>query len=131
MKKLLQDLIVKEIHDICAKYSPKCDGCPFVISGVYYDDDEHEECMFNAEPCEYDDYYNTQVEVEESGPWYYIIGEPCEIFYEGKWIYGTIKNAFRYKDGIITISTDETESGILWVPEARTELYRRPNNDSR
>lgn len=64
MKKLLQDLTIKDIHDICKKYSPSCNNCPFEISGVYYDEDEHEECMFNVDPCSYDDYYNKEIEVE-------------------------------------------------------------------
>lgn len=41
--------------------SPLCDNCPFLISGVYYDDDEHEECMFNVDPHDYDCYYDTEI----------------------------------------------------------------------
>ena len=65
MKKLLRDLTVKEIHDICAKYSPKCNGCPFEISGVYYDDDEHEECLMECTPNWYDCYFNNEIELDE------------------------------------------------------------------
>ena len=125
MKKKLKDLTIKEIHDICEKYSPLCDNCPFVISGVYYDDDEHEECMFNVDPREYDCYYDTEIEIKEPEPWYYELGAMCEIFYEGEWIKGPIIEGERYKDGIITIATDKFESGFLWVPEVRTELYRK------
>lgn len=70
-------------------------------------------------------------EDEKSEPWYYELGTMCEIFYQkdpfakGEWIKGPIIAGDRYKDGFITIQWNESPTGILWVPEARTELYRK------
>ena len=124
MKKKLKDLSIKEMHDICERYSKiECHDCPLKIQAQNWSD--WNQCLTNFDPYNYDKYYNKEIEIKEPEPWYYKLGVMCEIFYKGEWIKGPIIEGERYKDGIITIATDKFESGFLWVPEARTELYRK------
>jgi len=52
----------------------------------------------------------------------YKIGEPAEMFYMGAWRTGKIIAGYRYKDGIVTIETDEGKK--IWCGESRKDLYR-------
>lgn len=53
----------------------------------------------------------------------YIVGEKAEIFYNGEWVKGKIVEGYRFKDGVVTI---ETEDGrFLWCGQERTDLYRQ------
>ena len=52
----------------------------------------------------------------------YIEGQPAEIFFDGEWRRGRIFAGYRFRDGIVTIITDNGEK--IWCGEARKELYR-------
>lgn len=52
----------------------------------------------------------------------YIVGQPAEIFHDGKWRRGKIVVGYRFRDGIVTIQTENKER--IWCGEARKELYR-------
>jgi len=56
----------------------------------------------------------------------HIEGQAAEIFYNGRWLKGTIIAGYRFRDGIVSI---QTEHGVISCGEARTELYRRPIED--
>lgn len=53
----------------------------------------------------------------------YVIGQRAAIFYDGKWNEGKIVEGYRFRDGIVTILTDDGQK--LWCGEARKELYRK------
>lgn len=52
----------------------------------------------------------------------YVVGQPAEIFHNGKWMQGKIVAGYRFRDGIVTIQTNTGER--IWCGEARKELYR-------
>ena len=52
----------------------------------------------------------------------YVVGQPAEIFHNGKWIQGKIVAGYRFRDGIVTIQTNTGER--IWCGETRKELYR-------
>lgn len=52
----------------------------------------------------------------------YVEGQPAEMFYEGKWVRGKIIADYRFRDGIVTIITDDGKK--IWCGEGRKELYR-------
>lgn len=52
----------------------------------------------------------------------YIVGQPAEIFCNGKWEKGKIVDGYRFQDGIVTIRTDNGKE--IWCGEARKDLYR-------
>lgn len=52
----------------------------------------------------------------------YIEGQRAEIFYNGKWNKGVIKAGYRFRDGIVTVRTDDGQE--ISCGEARKELYR-------
>lgn len=51
-----------------------------------------------------------------------IVGQPAEIFYNGKWVQGRIHQGYRFRDGIVTIITDDGKK--LSCGSSRTDLYR-------
>lgn len=52
-----------------------------------------------------------------------IVGAKVEMFYNGEWVKGKIVEGYRFKDGVVTI---ETEDGrFLWCGQERTDLYRQ------
>lgn len=59
-----------------------------------------------------------------SKPWYYTIGYPVKVLYEGAWRAGIICNGYRHEDGIINTMT---EVGPVGFGEARREEYLKPN----
>lgn len=52
----------------------------------------------------------------------YVIGQPAEIFHNGEWKPGKIVEGYRFKDGIVTIQTEDGKK--IWCGESRKELYR-------
>lgn len=52
----------------------------------------------------------------------YVVGQPAEIFHDGKWKQGKIVAGYRFRDGIVTVQTNTGER--IWYGEARKELYR-------
>lgn len=52
----------------------------------------------------------------------YVVGQPAEIFHNGKWMQEKIVAGYRFRDGIVTIQTNTGER--IWCGEARKELYR-------
>lgn len=52
----------------------------------------------------------------------YVVGQPAEIFHDGKWKQGKIVAGYRFRDGIVTVQTNTGER--IWCGEARKELYR-------
>lgn len=52
----------------------------------------------------------------------YIEGQRAEIFHEGKWHKGVIKAGYRFRDGIVTVRTDNGQD--ISCGEARKEFYR-------
>ena len=57
----------------------------------------------------------------------YVLGQPAEIFFEGKWVRGKIVDGYRFRDGIVTIETDEGKR--IWCGQSRTDLYREVNEN--
>lgn len=56
-----------------------------------------------------------------------IVGQPAEMFVNGKWEKGKIVAGYRFNDGIVTI---ETENGRrLWCGQDRTDIYRPYQED--
>lgn len=70
---------------------------------------------------EYEKNKNNIDSIEDKFP--YILGEKAEMYVEGKWIQGVIVYGYRYRDGIVTIKTDDGKR--YWCGEARKELYRK------
>lgn len=59
-----------------------------------------------------------------SKPWYYTIGYPVKVLYEGVWRNGIICNGYRHEDGIINTMT---EVGPVGFGAARREEFLKPN----
>ena len=51
-----------------------------------------------------------------------VVGQPAEMFVDGKWIKGKIVEGYRFNDGIVTIETEDGKQ--YWCGQSRTELYR-------
>lgn len=56
----------------------------------------------------------------------YIEGQPAEIFHDGKWHKGKIFAGYRFRDGVVTVLTEDGQK--IWCGEARKELYREVKN---
>ena len=52
----------------------------------------------------------------------YMEGQRAEIFHDGKWHKGVIKAGYRFRDGIVTVRTDDGQD--ISCGEARKEFYR-------
>jgi len=59
-----------------------------------------------------------------SKPWYYTIGYPVKVLYEGAWRNGIICDGYRHEDGIINTMT---EVGPVGFGAARREEFLKPN----
>ena len=86
----------------------------------YYD---HEECRIVK------DGFDTLVIGDDSRCWSKNecvfpneIGQPAEMFVDGEWIKGKIVEGYRFRDGIVTIETEDGQR--YWCGQARKELYR-------
>ena len=53
----------------------------------------------------------------------HIEGEKAEILHNGEWKQGVIVTGYRFRDGIVTIQTDDGQR--IWCGETRKELYRK------
>ena len=64
---------------------------------------------------------------ENGEPWYYTLGELCEMQKEdGTWVTGKIIDSYRYKDGLITIKMED--GSTLCCFEGYTHNYRKPKD---
>lgn len=52
----------------------------------------------------------------------YVVGQPAEIFHNGEWKQGKIAAGYRFRDGVVTVKTDDGQT--LGCGESRKELYR-------
>lgn len=52
----------------------------------------------------------------------YVERQPAEIYFDGKWHRGKIIAGYRFRDGIVTIQTEDGQK--IWCGESRKELYR-------
>jgi len=55
-------------------------------------------------------------------PFPLIVGQPAEMFVDGKWEKGKIVAGYRFNDGIVTIETEDGRR--LWCGQDRTDIYR-------
>ena len=53
----------------------------------------------------------------------YVVGQRAAMFHDGKWNEGKIVEGYRFRDGIVTILTDDGKK--LWCGEARKDLYSK------
>lgn len=56
----------------------------------------------------------------------YVEGQPAEIYFDGKWHRGKIIAGYRFRDGIVTIQTEDGQK--IGCGESRKELYRALQN---
>ncbi len=78
-------------------------------------------CTETEGKCEYQILIeNDTSDSDEKFP--YVIGEEAEILHNGEWKKGKIINGYRFRDGIVTIRTEDGET--VWCGEARKDLYR-------
>lgn len=52
----------------------------------------------------------------------YIEGELAEMFVDGEWIKGRIVDGYRFRDGVVTIETNDGKR--YWCGQDKTALYR-------
>lgn len=52
----------------------------------------------------------------------HIVGQEAEIYFNGEWKRGKIVNGYRFRDGVVTIETQDGER--IWCSEEGTHLYR-------
>ena len=100
---------------------PSCDGnC---ISCEYYTSAEEEkEAMQMAISA----LENQECETQEK-QFPLIVGQPAEMFVNGKWEKGKIVAGYRFNDGIVTIETEDGRR--LWCGQDRTDIYRPYQED--
>ena len=55
-------------------------------------------------------------------PFPLIVGQPAEMFVDGKWEKGKIVAGYRFNDGVVTIETEDGRR--LWCGQDRTDIYR-------
>lgn len=60
-------------------------------------------------------------------PFPFVIGQPAEMFIDGKWEKGKIVAGYRFNDGIVTIETEDGRR--LWCGQDRTDIYRPYQED--
>ena len=60
-------------------------------------------------------------------PFPLIVGQPAEMFIDGKWEKGKIVAGYRFNDGIVTIETEDGRR--LWCGQDRTDIYRPYQED--
>ena len=57
----------------------------------------------------------------------FVIGQPAEMFFDGKWEKGKIVAGYRFNDGVVTIETEDGRR--LWCGQDRTDIYRPYQED--
>lgn len=60
-------------------------------------------------------------------PFPFVVGQPAEMFCDGKWEKGKIVAGYRFNDGIVTIETEDGRR--LWCGQDRTDIYRPYQED--
>lgn len=55
-------------------------------------------------------------------PFPFVVGQPAEMFFDGKWEKGKIVAGYRFCDGVVTIETEDGRK--LWCGQDRTDIYR-------
>ena len=60
-------------------------------------------------------------------PFPLIVGQPAEMFIDGKWEKGKIVAGYRFNDGVVTIETEDGRR--LWCGQDRTDIYRPYQED--
>jgi hypothetical protein len=60
-------------------------------------------------------------------PFPFVVGQPAEIFFDGKWEKGKIVAGYRFGDGVVTIETEDGRR--LWCGQDRTDIYRPYQED--
>ena len=60
-------------------------------------------------------------------PFPLIVGQPAEMFIDGKWEKGKIVAGYRFNDGVVTIETEDGRR--LWCGQDRTDIYRLYQED--
>ena len=60
-------------------------------------------------------------------PFPFIVGQPAEMFVNGKWEKGKIVAGYRFNDGIVTIETEDGRR--IWCGQDRTDIYRPYQED--
>ena len=55
-------------------------------------------------------------------PFPFVVGQPAEIFCDGKWEKGKIVAGYRFEDGVVTIETEDGRK--IWCGQDRTDIYR-------
>ena len=60
-------------------------------------------------------------------PFPFVVGQPAEMFCDGKWEKGKIVAGYRFGDGIVTIETEDGRR--IWCGQDRTDIYRPYQED--
>ena len=60
-------------------------------------------------------------------PFPFVVGQPAEMFFGGKWEKGKIVAGYRFRDGVVTIETEDGRR--LWCGQDRTDIYRPYQED--
>lgn len=55
-------------------------------------------------------------------PFPFVIGQPAEMLFGGKWVKGKIVAGYRFNDGVVTIETEDGRR--FWCGQDRTDIYR-------
>ena len=100
---------------------PSCDGnC---LSCEYYTSAEGEkEAVLLAIAA-----LEQQERETQEKPFPFVVGQPAEMFFNGKWEKGKIVAGYRFCDGVVTIETEDGRK--LWCGQDRTDIYRPYQED--
>ena len=60
-------------------------------------------------------------------PFPFVVGQPAEMFFDGKWEKGKIVAGYRFSDGVVTIETEDGRR--IWCGQDRTDIYRPYQED--
>lgn len=60
-------------------------------------------------------------------PFHYTEGAEIEMFIDGEWIHGKVVNGYRFRDGLITMETEE--GNRIWCGEA-SGAWREPERSN-
>ena len=60
-------------------------------------------------------------------PFPFVVGQPAEMFVDGKWEKGKIVAGYRFNDGVVTIETEDGRR--LLCGQDRTDIYRPYQED--
>ena len=60
-------------------------------------------------------------------PFPFVVGQPAEMFFDGKWVKGKIVAGYRFSDGVVTIETEDGRR--IWCGQDRTDIYRPYQED--